>query len=375
MAFQVKDFLSITASMVNHIRGATRKLTDFNVGSVNRTLIEASAVEIDELYQQMLNGLRDAIPVATYTSFGFTKLPAALANVIVEFRVSPVPPSATGEAIVIPAGSVVRVLNDEISYVTDNEVSIPAGGVSVSVRVTADQSGTKGNALANTITVMDVPITGVTVTNPAAAITGRDIETDEAQQIRFAQFIKSLSRGPIESIAFGAKTAAIKNNNGDIIEYVDKSKVVEPYITDANQPLGYIDCYIYNGSGNTSVALRDETQKIIDGFFNADGVRVAGWKAAGIVCRVRLVTEQTQNITGVVTVERGVDSKLVAPEIATRITQYIQNLEIGEAIILNELIGIAMALDGVYNVAFTTPRADIVPGLNIKLIPGNITLT
>jgi len=372
MAFQVKDFLSITASMVNHIRGATRKLTDFNVGSVNRTLIEASAVEIDELYQQMLNGLRDAIPVATYTSFGFTKLPAALANVIVVFQTSS---SGAGEAIVIPAGTVVRVLNDEVSYVTDNEVSIPAGGVSVSVRVTADQPGTMGNALANTITVMDVPITGVTVSNPAAAITGRDIETDEAQQIRFAQYIKSLSRGPIESIAFGAKTAAINNINGDIIEYVDKSKVVEPYTADASQPLGYIDCYIYNGSGNTSVALRDETQKIIDGFFNANGVRVAGWKAAGIVCRVRLVTEQTQNISGVVTVEQGVDNNIIAPEMATRITQYIQNLEIGEAIILNELIGIAMALDGVYNVAFSLPATDIVPGLNIKLIPGDIKLT
>jgi len=270
---------------------------------------------------------------------------------------------------------VVRVPNGEVGYVTDNDVIIPVGGTGASVLVTADQSGISGNALANTITVFDVPINGVSVTNSAAAITGREIETDEAQQIRFAQFIKSLSRGPIDSIAFGAKTAAIKNNNGDIVEYVDKSKVVEPYITDTRQPLGYIDCYIYNGSGNTSVALQAETQKIIDGLFNANGERVVGWKAAGIICRVQRVTEQAQNISVRVTVEQGVDINVIAPEMATRITQYIQGLEIGEPIILNELIGLSMALAGVYNVAFSVPTADIIPQLNIKLIPGSINIT
>ena len=66
MSFQIKDFLSIVASMVNYMRGATSKITDYNVGSVARTMVEAPAIEIDQLYQQMLFGLRDAIPTATY---------------------------------------------------------------------------------------------------------------------------------------------------------------------------------------------------------------------------------------------------------------------------------------------------------------------
>ncbi len=56
--FQVKDFRSIVASMVNHVRATTTKITDFRVGGVARTLLEAPAIEIDELYQQMFNGLR-----------------------------------------------------------------------------------------------------------------------------------------------------------------------------------------------------------------------------------------------------------------------------------------------------------------------------
>ncbi len=53
MAFQIKDFTSIVASMVNHMRGTQKKVTDFQKGSVARTLVEAAAVENEELYLQM----------------------------------------------------------------------------------------------------------------------------------------------------------------------------------------------------------------------------------------------------------------------------------------------------------------------------------
>lgn len=371
MAFQVKDFISIVASMVNHVRGATKKLTDFNVGSVNRTLIEASALEIDELYQQMFIGLKEAIPAATYSSFNFDKLGAVSAYVNVVFTVSPV----SASAITIPAGTVVRVPNNTVGYTTDTELIIPAGTATGTVRVTADQTGVVGNALAGTITSIDVPITGVTVSNPAAAITGRDKETDEAQKIRFANYIQSLSRGPIASLEYGARTAVIKNSNGDITEQVVKSKVVEPYTTDTNQPLGYIDCYIYNGSGGTSAALQAETQKIIDGYYELDGTPVPGWKAAGIVCVVKLVTEQSQDVTGTLTVAPGYDAALIAPDVQTQITTYIQNLDIDATLIFNELISIAMSFDGVTDVSFTVPAADVNPASNVKLIPGTISIS
>ena len=78
--FQIKDFVSISAGSINHARAVTDKVTDWAPGSVARTLIEAPAVEIEELYLQMFLGLRDAIPVATFKSFGFEKLPAARAQ-------------------------------------------------------------------------------------------------------------------------------------------------------------------------------------------------------------------------------------------------------------------------------------------------------
>lgn len=69
MAFQLKDFQSIVASMVNYVRGATTKLTDFNRGSGIRTLLEAVAVEMDQMYQEMFSGLREGIETSVFRSF------------------------------------------------------------------------------------------------------------------------------------------------------------------------------------------------------------------------------------------------------------------------------------------------------------------
>ena len=49
MPFQIKDFASITAGMLNHARSVTSKITDFQPGSVARTIMEAPAVEVEEL--------------------------------------------------------------------------------------------------------------------------------------------------------------------------------------------------------------------------------------------------------------------------------------------------------------------------------------
>ena len=80
---QLKNFVSITASLINYIKAAQTTLTDFNVGAVVRTMLEACAREIEELYQQMFLGLKDAIPVAVYNAFGFSALTAQPATGII----------------------------------------------------------------------------------------------------------------------------------------------------------------------------------------------------------------------------------------------------------------------------------------------------
>ena len=370
MAFQLKNFTSIVASMVNHARGSTKKLTDFNVGSGIRSLFEAAAIEIEEQYQQMFHGLRDGIPVAVYSAFNHDLLEAAKSSGDVTFTASPAPSSP----IVIPAGSIVKIANQEISFDTQYEVILTNGDPSVTVRVVALVSGVNGNAAANTITVNSPDIATVTVTNQQPFDTGREIETEDDRKIRFADYIKSISRGPKGSVEYGARTTVDTDANGDIIEYVRYSKVVEPYLTDTDQPLGYINCYIYNGVGSTTANLVTNAQNNIDGYVDS-GEYIFGWKGAGIVCAVSAVVEQAVAVTGVVTPEDGFSVSDLTPLVENAIKLYIQKIQIGESCFVAEIYKKAMSIDGVKNFVPSVPAADVPAAENVKLTPGTVTIT
>lgn len=93
MAFVPRSFDTILADMVAHVR-ATTSLTDFNVGSVIRTILEAAALEDDEQYYQMVQ-LLDAFSYQTATGtelderaadFNITRLTAAESTGKVRFQ-------------------------------------------------------------------------------------------------------------------------------------------------------------------------------------------------------------------------------------------------------------------------------------------------
>lgn len=85
MAFQVKKFDSIIASMVNWISSNTSKITDFNVGSVVRTILESIAMELEELYYQLMKAVEEAIEEAIYRAFNFPRNPAQRSTGLVRF--------------------------------------------------------------------------------------------------------------------------------------------------------------------------------------------------------------------------------------------------------------------------------------------------
>ena len=67
MAFIPRNFEQILADMIAHVRANTT-LTDFSVGSVIRTILEAAAIEDDSQYFQMvqlLNAFRVATAIGT----------------------------------------------------------------------------------------------------------------------------------------------------------------------------------------------------------------------------------------------------------------------------------------------------------------------
>lgn len=370
--FQIKDFLSICASMVNHMRGTQTEITDYNVGGVARTLIEAPAIEIDQLYQQMFIGLREAIPVSTYNSFGFARIPAQSASGIVRFAASPHPIVD----LVISAGTVVRVPGASTGYITAADAIITAGSAYIDILVYAQTPGTAGNVAANTITQMDVPIPNITVTNLAAFSNGVDVETDDNRKLRFQRYITTIARGTVAALAYGAKTTEIIASTGAVLEQVKSVNIIEPYLVDpVTYPPALVWVAIHNGVGATSGALVTLCQQIIDGYVDATGTPIPGYKAAGVIAVVMAVGDIHVNVAATLTVATGYSAVSCRAAVADAVAAYLSALDVGQPALIAELVASAMAVPGVYNVVFSSPAGDVAITNIQKALPGTVAIS
>jgi hypothetical protein len=371
MAFQIKDFTSIVASMINWMKGTQTTITDFNIGGIARTLVEAPAAEIDELYQQMFQGLKEAIPVATYNSFNFSALTASPATGLIRTYVT-----SSTTVNTIAAGTVFSFVGGTVSYTVENDTPVAAGNTYADVLVTAGTSGSTGNiAAGQSFTAQPAIANFVSATNLSAFINGSDAETDDARQIRFNAYISSLSRGTPAAIEYGLKTTQLTDTSGNVIEQVVSAQVTEPYESDANQPMGLVVCYIHNGVGGTSTALVTQAQNVVAGYTDSSGNKIPGWKSAGAHVTVSAATEQTVAVTAALSVETGYDKPTLVALANSAIFTYIQGLPIGTNCVFAELIALVMGIDGVSNFVPSAPTADVVPAANVKLMPGTITVS
>jgi uncharacterized phage protein gp47/JayE len=374
MAFQIRDFRSIVAGCINWMKSTTTKINDYNVGSVARTIIEAPAAEMDELYQNILIGLKEAIPVSVYTTFGFDRIPAEAASGVVRFSTGG--PLATAP-IVIQLGTVVRISATTTPYATLAAGTIQIGQSYVDILVSAQSAGVSGNCDAGAIDELVSSITGInSVTNPSPLINGRDEETDDQRRTRFRGYISTLARGTKTAVEYGAKTAKLVDANGLITEYVAHASVIEPYVTDSTQPISLVDVYVHNGASATSTELVAEAQRVVDGYYDDAGKAVPGWKAAGVKCVVSAASDKAITVTGNLTVQTGyVEADAIAAA-TNAVKAYIQGLGVGETVVLAELIAIIKRdIVGVYNITLSAPLADVTCAINEKAIPGTVTLT
>jgi len=368
--FQIKDFASISASILNYAKAVQDKITDFSVGSVARTMFEAPAIEIEELYQQMFIGLKESIPVAIYNSFEFSKTPALESTGIVRVTITP----ATTN-IFIAAGAIFTSPAYSVAFESLNDTTIVAGNSYVDIKVKARVAGAIGNVASGTAFAIQPAINGiVSAVALARFTTGRDIETDPQRKSRFSDYILTLNHGTVASIYYGLSLVNIKDANDNIIESVRVKSVVEPYKADPLQPISLVNCYVHNGVDGASGALLAETLKVIEGYKKDDGTIVTGWKAAWVHVVIYAATNSTINVTATTTIAAGYVSADVKAAVQSAISDYITALEIGVDVLNAEIIAAAMGVPGVVNFEMTVPAADTVVLSTAKAIPGTFTI-
>src|SRR5690606_18644132 len=175
MGLKIKSFQEIMRGMVDWVAQGINRLIDFSVGSVIRTFLEAVASEIEEFYYKTYKNFIWAVENSIYQSFGFEKIPAMKAYVILRL-------TFTGPLIndyVVRAGSPSSTYSnspDEIIYFeTQQDYPLPAGSTYADITVYCTEPGELGNVASYTITQMVNATSFVsTVYNPDSFNTGRN---------------------------------------------------------------------------------------------------------------------------------------------------------------------------------------------------------
>lgn len=362
MAFQIKDFASITASMINHARSVTKKITDWIPGSASRTLIEAPAVEIEELYLQFFTGLREAIPVATFKSFNFSKLPAKFARGFVYIEAD-VPQT---ENLVILIGSEFRTTDGRL-YLSTAEVTFLAGEISCIIPVQASAVGASYNVSAGAISESPIFGAGYSVSN-SAIDNGANIETDNEQESRFSEYIAALSRGTNSACLYGAKQAVVLDEVGNIIEYVTKTGLVE-------NP-GYVRIYLYSSNGLPSEKLIANAQILLDG--KRDQLTqeiVPGYRSGGIRVDALPMTERLIPLTAQIKMLNGyVLDGAITQQITVIFATTLSNVNPGTVLYLGSLETDISSVIGVDTVVLNITGNIVCAELEV-LKPGTILLS
>jgi len=237
MAFEKKSFNNIYENMVAETRHRIPQLTDFEEGSVIRSLYETFAYELALLYEQM-----DLVYQAGFID---TATGAALDRVVAVLGIKRNEPDfATGEVtfqrdpgsketIIIPLGTLVTT--DKNAYLTTEEGKLPEKVNSVSVKIQAEERGKEMSTQAETITIMPRPVSGIkSVHNPnPIRFLGRDRETDEELRQRAKNALLGSGRASITSIE-NALLGMSGVHGVHIRENMPKYGVIEVYVDTPN---------------------------------------------------------------------------------------------------------------------------------------------
>lgn len=345
--FTPKPSADITADLIEWVRGSTDKLTDFNVGGVTRTLLEAHAEELDDYYQAIYFGLLKAIPTAIYTGFGFDIQPAVAATGEVVFsRVND-----SVESVTIPAGTVLLANNGQ-RFVTLSACLLELGQPSVSAMVRALVAGAAGNVQANTMSLESTNLGLVTATNPLAMGGGVDAETEDHRAERFAAFVRSLARGTITSLQYIAGIPAMTTDDGTVIERVQRQSVFE-------EP-GHVMLYVDNGAWGISDDLLAKVQLAVDGYRDANTLQwVGGYRPAGMRVEVVPMSRQAFNVSLEVRRSELVSAAAVESELALRMATFLAGVLPLQTLRMIDLINVALSVTGVNAVTVLSPSANI----------------
>lgn len=352
-----KLYREILADMQAWMIANQDRVTDFNSGGVLASFLEASARQFEEAYVRVKTGFETYLPLLPYEVFGFERKPGLYAAGTVVFS-----RSDTSGAVSIPSGTIVGT-ESGILFETQEDGTIADGSTdSASVSIRASETGTAGNVPAGTVTTIVSTVAGVeTVTNAAQLTGGQDDETITEFKRRFRQYIDGLGKSNVH----GLVSAALAQ------EGVRSASLVEHFPPDSG--IYNASLYIDDGAGNAPDALIETVQTVIDG----DGTEEnPGHRAAGMNVRVLAPTAVTVDLTVEIESDGSYSDEVIRSEVETAVEEYVNNLRLGDDLIVNRIREQIMAVAGVYDITtMSAPASNTTIAANQIARFGTATIT
>ena len=334
---------------------AQSPITDRNVGSVARTLVEALGREIATLYEQLdLVYKAGFIDLAESTSLDFVVALLGIERIragreigeVVFARSTPAPGDITvpqGTILAtVPQGDAQEVLEFETTATRtlrqgQTEVTAP-----IRFRPTPEQQATftSGQVPANAIRVIPKPIVGIeTVTNTEPTARGAEDESDDQLRQRAKKALAQAGKATVDAL----RSAVLSQGPGVSVVVQDMPSGVPGEVS-----------LVIDGA-------RDEAQR------NAIFQEVLATKAAGILIQTN--HSERIRVTLKLSLETRDDVQLSSEEtqrmeaaIKTAIATYINGLKAGEDVSRNTLVALSLADARLRNVlieALTLRRAGV----------------
>lgn len=346
-----KTLEQAVTDMLRYYAYRTGITPDVTPGATLLTLFEAWGFEVEQLSHGFDTALKDAIPEAVFSAFGFARQEAQAAQVVLRFsRAAP-----ASEAYPILAGTQAQT-NGGVVFATDADATLAAGTDHVDVLATCTSLGSLGNVPAGAVQQLVALIPGVeAVTNPTGGYGGSDAEAVEAQRSRFASYLSTLAKGTIPALTAGA--LSVESAPG---ERASKALVVDQFL-DGAIPAATARIYVYR-PGGASQALLDAITSYLE----------LEQRPVGVVLDVQEVSVTSVDVTATVTASD--ESALLDAQEA--VYAFFDALEIGEDVDLERLIkALLSASEGIYTVTVAAPAADVAVGSYERAELGTLTLT
>jgi uncharacterized phage protein gp47/JayE len=357
-------------------------LTDRNVGSLTRTLAESFARELAVLRTQLELVYRSGFVETAEGSaldmvvalLGLSRKTRDYASGTVRFfRETPAPaditiPAGTKVSTALPpaptAGATPPAKNRPVAFVTTGDRTLRRGQLSVEAAVRAEDKGAPGVVEANTISVIDQTIFGVSgVVNDAPTVFGGAGESDDELRRRARTLAERAGRATPRALMNAlTELSAIKENDVKVVEELQlRPGVVQVFV--AAEPTADLAVAVDEAIQATRAAgikvehnLRSFLPSAAEaatstGEVREDGTTEGAPTGEGFLlpmCASVVVFPENPRLTGS-------DRDTLAQALTSAVVEYVESSSVGGTLVYNrmsaDLMDVAGVLDAVLDVA------------------------